>query len=74
MKATQLDVIIEKLLGCTKQLNATRAKLDAQQDHSEQLKKKFDEAVALIARLNSLNPIKVRHASPVTFRHQHMHS
>lgn len=59
LKATQFDIIIEKLQSCSEHMKSTKGSLAAQQEISKDLKKKYDEAAMQISRLNSVNPIRV---------------
>lgn len=60
LKASQLDIIYEKLIACNSQLKTYKVSLDSQLEQSGELQKAYVDAQQLVSRLDSVNPIKVR--------------
>lgn len=59
MKATQLDVVIEKLNGCIQQLSNAKTKYDAQQKLQESLELTKRKAEQKLNQFRSMEPLKV---------------
>lgn len=61
MRATQMDIIIEKLNSCSEQIQKARDQLTIQAKLSEKLKKSQDEAEHKLKQFRSTEPLKVNH-------------
>lgn len=59
LKATQMDVIIEKLNLCSDQIVKARAQLDLQVKLTEMLKNKRDDAQKKLEQFQSVASLKV---------------
>lgn len=60
LKATQMDVIIEKLNMCNEHILKAKSQMDMQSKLAESLKKKRDEALKKLERFQSVANLRVR--------------
>lgn len=71
MKASQLDIIREKLIASSEQLRSYKVSLGSQLEQSVGLQKALDNAQQLVSQLNPVTPIKVR--QPISGRPRSVH-
>lgn len=61
LKATQLDIIIEKLDECQRDIEKARTSYRSHLKATQALEEKFTEIVKKVAQFQSMEPLKVRH-------------
>lgn len=61
MKATQLDIIIERLNDCVVQLKQSRVKYEGQKQSHEALVKEQEDIERKVEQFQSMEPLRVRH-------------